>query len=390
MTSTDAARRGEVRHQLERRRAPGREPPVEQRDLALLEADVDVRGVGVDEVHGCAPNRAANAAGTSCTARTAAVTSSGTRSGKRSQPRTISIGSGFSVASVTARIVTGLSNATRSTSGQSAACCESRIASCIETSAAISRSFSDHDTMSFQPRIGRAEVAHDEHGLAVLLPPVDDRVTDPGGQRVEHAVTPQHELAADGVTGEPHRQVALGPHPLHHEPAAVTEADPFDRRAGPPVVPADRHPFDGFVEDRGHRAALPRGVLPVVAEPDGVSLRRSTIRIHDRPRRLVPAHERPHAPLASRSTLIVAGSSTNRSPARGPSSSATDGEHPQEVAVREQQHRPRRAADPLEDPLGPGADRLGRSPLPAPCRGRSSSPGRGSWISSVVSPSYSP
>ena len=78
----------------------------------------------------------------------------------------------------------------------------------------------------------------------------------PGGSAIEHAVAPQQELPADGVAGEPHREVEVRVHPLDHEAAPVAEPHPFERRAGTSVVSADRYPFDGFVEDRGHRAAL--------------------------------------------------------------------------------------------------------------------------------------
>ncbi len=91
--------------------------------------------------------------------------------------------------------------------------------------------------------------------------------------------------------------------------------------------------------------------------------------------------------------LIVAGSSTNRAPALGSSSSAHRHEHPRRVTVTEAQHVAAGGRDPFEHAPGPRRDlpdRLAARHRSAPDRpvGELAAPRRGS--SGVVIPSSSP
>ena len=199
-----------------------------------------------------------------------------------------------------------------------------------------------------------AEVAHDEHRLAGLVAPaVDDRVADAGRERVEDTVAPQQELPPDGVAGEPHREVEVRVHPLDHEPAAVAEPHPLDRRAGTSVVSADRHPFDGFVEDRGHRAALAPWKSALCSRagtrfaPGGEDSRQigGTGSFH-----LVSVR----TPRCEPITPIVAGSTKKRAPARGPSSSATAVRTRRRWLWANSSTGPSDVGDPVEHPLPPG------------------------------------
>ena len=131
-----------------------------------------------------------------------------------------------------------------------------------------------------------------------------------------------------------------------------------DRPSCPPIGTRST----ALVEDRRHRSpSVCEKHAPRVVGRLGVSGSSGRTSGHGG---LVPADDRPHAPPrpddADRGRV-------EHEPLPGPGAELErdDGEHPQEVPVREQQHRPRLAGDPIEHRARPGRRPLRPTRRPA-------------------------